>query len=318
MTRSARDWKQWMDGYDLETRRRMARYEGLTTRAARLDYKLLTLRYQFLPHYFSAVPSWRVKLRSMIGGPRTFPDFACVGPIKSGTSDLATYMFQHPCILPPLSKEVTARNPTDWLPYYPTVEEKARVAREHGKALSGHFNPALSSVPLMDNYHRVRPDAKIVLMLRNPTDRAYSHYKWDLLGGGKALGQSPYYRSFTACVDFALEFFPGVPFPSPSRFDLLETGIYVKAVGLWMKRFGRENVYVLRAEDFFADVASAVCGIHEFLGIPPRRPELHPIANQNPIKAPPFEEETRQKLLTFYRPWNEKLYALLDRDMKWE
>ena len=170
----------------------------------------------------------------------------------------------------------------------------------------------------MDGYHRVRPDAKIILMLRNPADRAYSHYKWDLLSGGKALGRTTYYRTFTACVDFALEFFPGVPFPSPSSFDLLETGIYVKAVGMWMSRFGRENVYILRAEDFFADVSSSVRAIHEFLGIPPRTPEVHPIVNQNPIKAPPFEKETRQKLLAFYRPWNEKLYDLLGRDMKWD
>jgi|HubBroStandDraft_6_1064221.scaffolds.fasta_scaffold466491_1 hypothetical protein len=317
MTRSARDMKRLMDAYDLDTRRRVARYEGLTTRAARLDYRLLTLKYQFLPHYFSAVPAWRLRLRSL-SGPRTFPDFACVGPIKAGTSDLATYMFQHPCILPPLAKEVTSRNPRDWLPYYPTVEEKERVAREHGKALSGHFNPALSSVPLMDGYHRVRPDGKVILMLRNPSDRAYSHYKWDLLAGGKALGRSPYYQTFTACVDFALAFFPGVPFPSPSAFDLLATGIYVKAVKMWMDRFGRENVHVLRAEDFFADVASSVCAIHVFLGLPPQEPELHPIVNQNPIKAPPFEKEARQKLQAFYRPWNEELYALLGRDMKWD
>ncbi len=316
MTTSARDWERLMEAYELETRRRVARYEGLTTRADRLRYAMLTLKYQFLPHYFSQVPSWRVRLRSL-EGPRTLPDFACVGPIKSGTSDLATYMFQHPSILAPLSKEVTSWNPSDWLPYYPTVKEKERVAKEHGKALCGHYNPALSSVPFMDGYHRVRPDAKIILMLRNPTDRAYSHYKWDLLAGGKGLARSPYYKTFTACVDAALSFFPGVPFPSPSRFDILPTGIYVHAVEMWMNRFGRENVHVLRAEDFFADVASTVCAIHTFLGLPPRPPEVHEIVNQNPIKAPPFEEEAREKLQAFYRPYNEKLYALLGRDMKW-
>src|SRR5579871_4765199 len=179
MAWDARDWKKLMAVYELETERRVARYEGLTTPADRLRYRVMDLRYQFLPHYFSHAPEWRVRLRGM-EGPRTLPDFACVGPIKSGTSDLATYMFQHPSILPPLAKEVTSRNPDDWLPYYPTVKEKERVAREHGKALSGHFNPALSSVPFMETFHRVRPDAKVILMLRNPTDRAYSHYKWQL------------------------------------------------------------------------------------------------------------------------------------------
>ena len=62
---------------------------------------------------------------------------------------------------------------------------------------------------------------------------------------------------------------------------------------------------------------AAVCGIHEFLGLTPIKPEIHQIANQNSIKAPPFDKEAREKLKAFYRPWNEKLYALLDRDMGW-
>src|SRR5690349_12384942 len=100
MTRRGHDWKRLMSAYQLENQMKLARYEGLTTFATRMNYKILTLKYQFLPHYFSSVPKWRLLLRSL-GGQRTLPDFACVGSIKCGTSDLATYLFQHPCILPP-------------------------------------------------------------------------------------------------------------------------------------------------------------------------------------------------------------------------
>ncbi|MEP7123611.1 MAG: sulfotransferase domain-containing protein [Byssovorax sp.] len=307
-----------MEAYALDDQRRTARYNGVTTLAERIEYKVSTLKYQFLPHYFHGVPGWRLWLRSL-GGPRTLPDFACVGAIKSGTSDLSTYLFQHPCILPPLSKEVTTGNTKEWLLYYPTVKEKEEAARRNGKALSGYFNPVMHSLTLIDAYHRAKPDAKIILMLRNPVDRAYSHYKWDLLIGGKKMLNHPYYKSFAGHVDMALDFFPAVPFPSAaSKFELLQTGIYVKAVELWMDRFGRQNVHVLRAEDFFKDVQGTLCKIHEFLGIPPIKPELHEVMNQNPLKAPPFEKETRAKLKAFYRPWNEQLYALLDRDMGWD
>src|SRR5262249_50668965 len=112
--------------------------------------------------------------------------------------------------------------------------------------------------------------------------------------------------------------FPATPLPSRCGFPFLQTGIYVKSVELWRDRFGRENVYILRAEDFFEDIASAVCGIHEFLEIPSLAPEIHEVVNRNPIPPPPMEEETRQKLVEFYRPWNEKLYTLIDRDMGWE
>ncbi|MFL5338844.1 MAG: sulfotransferase domain-containing protein [Gemmataceae bacterium] len=316
MTQNANNWKRLLECYKLDDRLRQVRHEGLTTLGARARYKLLRLKYQFLPHYFSRAPRWRVWLRSLTG-PRTLPDFACVGALKCGTSDLATYLFQHPCILPPLCKEVTARDTKMWLPYYPTVREKERVAREHGMALCGHFNPLLHGVTLMDAYYAARPDAKVILMLRNPIDRAYSHYKWSILLGGKGLRQNQYYKTFAACVTTSIELFPTVPFPSGSRFDVLQTGIYVKAVELWIRRFGRENVFVVRAEDFFEETALTVCKIHEFLGIPALAPELHEVVNKNPLSVPPMDEETRQTLQAFYHPWNDMLYRVLDRDMGW-
>jgi len=278
---------------------------------------MLTLRSQFLPHYFGGVPKWRLWLRSF-GGKRVLPDFACVGAIKSGTSDVSAYLFQHPCILPPLSKEIPTTNTDRWLPYYPTVREMEEVAKEHGKALTGYFLPMIHNVTLMDNYHAARPDAKIILVLRNPVDRAYSHYKWDLLLGGKRASTSQYYKTFADYVNFSLDLFPAMPVPSSSPIQLLQAGIYVKSVELWIERFGRENIHILRAEDFFENVATSVCGIHDFLGIPALKPELHAIVNQNPIKAPPADEVTRAKLYDFYRPWNEKLYAVIGRDMCWE
>ncbi len=317
MERDSHEWKRLMDAYTLEEELRNARYEGVKTLEERIKFRVSTLKYQLLPHYFSGVPSWRLKLRSL-SGPRTLPDFACVGPIKSGTSDLSTYMFQHPCIIAPLAKEVTSASHKEWLLYYPTVKEKERVAREHGKALCGYFTPAMHSLPLMDSFHEARPDGKVILLVRNPVDRAYSYYKWDLLIGGKRWLKHPDYKSFSGHIDMALDFFPAVKFPSrASNSELLQSGIYVKAVELWMERFGRENVCVVRAEDFFKDPAATVCDLHRFLGLEPIRPQIHEIANQNVIKAPPFEKETRAKLQAFYRPWNEKLYALLDRDLGW-
>lgn len=306
-----------MDAYTLEEQRRTARYEGVNTLEARLGYKLSSLKYQFLPHYFNNVPRWRLWLRSL-SGPRVLPDFACVGPVKGGSSDLSTYLLQHPCIMPPLAKEISQGDPKEWLAFYPTVKEKAQVEKEHGQALCGYFNPAMHSLRLIETYSRVKPRAKIIIMLRNPVERAYSHYKWDLLAVGKHWAKHPHYTTFAHHIDLALEYFPAARFPSrASPNDLLQTGIYVKSVDLWIQRFGRENVHILRAEDFFKDVRGTICELHRFLGIPAIEPQLHEIKNQNPIKAPPFDDETRAKLKEFYRPWNEKLYEVIGRDMNW-
>ena len=263
------------------------------------------------------MPRWRLRLRALAKD-RTLPDFACVGPIKSGTTDLSSYLFQHPCILPPLSKEIFSINPKEWPPYYPTDRERERITSLHGKALSGYFYPALHNSLLVDNYKAAKPDAKIVLVLRNPVDRAFSHYKWDMFTGNKGLTSRSYYSSFTTYIDQALKLFPAPNVHSACGWPILQTGIYANSVGLWIDRFGQDNCHVLRAEDFFADTASSVCGIHEFLGIPAIKPEIFPVVHENPITFPPMEDETRAKLMSFYEPWNQQLYQLLGRDMGWD
>nr|WP_296780762.1 sulfotransferase domain-containing protein [Rhodococcus sp. (in: high G+C Gram-positive bacteria)] len=274
------------------------------------------LRYQVLPHYWGNPPSWRLKYRSVVGA-RALPDFACLGAIKSGTSDLSTYLFQHPSIVPPLSKEIFSDVPRTWLPHYPTVKEMERVRAETGRASTGYFTPWMHRHPLMDNYRDACPDAKIILMLRNPVERAYSHYKWDLFLGGKAQAALPCYRSYADYVDMSLDQFPGMSYPSPSGFPLLQTGIYAKATAGWIDRFGVDRVHVVRAEDFFDDTVATVRSIHEFLELPPVTPVIHKAVNQNPLKAPPQDPDSRARLVEFYQPFNEELYTLLGRDLEW-
>lgn len=274
------------------------------------------LRYQALPHYWGNPPAWRLKYRS-VSGRRVLPDFACLGAIKSGTSDLSTYLFQHPSVVPPLSKEIFSDLPETWLPHYPTVDEMESVRTETGHATTGYFTPWMHHYPLMDNYRKSCPEAKIILMLRNPVERAYSHYKWDLFLGGRAQAEIPFYRSYADYVDLSLDLFPGMPYPSPSGFPVLQTGIYAKATAKWIEKFGTDRVLIVKAEDFFDDTIATVCAIHEFLGLPPKPPTMHKAVNQNPLQAPRQDPESRARLVEFYRPFNEELYEVIGRDLGW-
>ncbi|MCK9396384.1 MAG: hypothetical protein M0Q44_12435 [Methylobacter sp.] len=71
---------------------------------SKLQFVAKSLEYQFLPHYAGSPPSWRTFLRKF-NGKRTLPDFCVIGPIKSGTSDLAVNIMLHPNIMTPLAKE---------------------------------------------------------------------------------------------------------------------------------------------------------------------------------------------------------------------
>ncbi|WP_433670617.1 sulfotransferase domain-containing protein [Nocardia sp. CA-136227] len=309
-TEGFRVFEQWQ-----LQRYRNERHVQHPVRSLRLGWRYLTLS-----HYFGAVPPIRLWWRSRFGGPRALPDFTCVGALKSGTTDLAAYLMQHPSVVVPLTKEIGHGFPAAWGPYLPTEREKAAVAERTGRALVGHFDPLLHDVPLIDNLRESSPGAKVIIMLRDPVRRAYSHYKWDLfLSGENGLRSGRYGENFGEYVSLALGAFPGPPPPTMlPTMPMLAAGIYVNSVRRWLDTYGRENVHLVAAEDFFADVSRTVCGIHEFLGLPAVEPELHAeVVNRNPLEYPPAEAESLGRLREFYRPYNEELFELLGRDLGW-
>lgn len=278
--------------------------------------------YLTLPQYLGDrhVPAPR-RLARKFGGERVLPDFACIGAPKSGTTDIASYLSSgHPSLLLPLVKEPLSPFPEEWRDFYPTAREMADVKAKTGQARVGYFAPAMHDLLMADNYKDAVPDAKVVLLLRDPVDRAFSQYKWERLVGGRPELEARYAASYADYFGNALDYFP---IPAPGSYfnrhlTVLQMGIYVQAVEHWLKRFGKDNVLIVAAEDYFADIPAVVCQIQEFLGLDPIKPELHKVLNQNSRKFAGEDPETKQRLIDFYRPWNEQLYTLLDRDFGWQ
>lgn len=281
------------------------------------------IEYQFLPYYFGEVPEWRVKIRKLFPKERIVPDYVMTGPSKSGSSDLVSHLLTHPNIMTPLAKEIRLYANRDWRLYYPTVEEKHKLEeRIVGPARCGYLEPSLSRVEIADALHRVNPDCKIVITLRDPVARAYSFWKWELFMGGNWLRQSkttPFFHDFSQYVDRAIDLFPAVLMDSITGPQVLQTGMYYKAVEYWMKCFGEENVLVLDVGEYFQDRQPVFEKIQAFLDIPVIDiPEYGKKTNENPIKLPPAKPETKAMLAEFYRPYNQKLFDLIGKEFSWQ
>ncbi|MCE5292591.1 MAG: sulfotransferase domain-containing protein [Nocardiaceae bacterium] len=307
--------ERYTAGYDLVTKMRMLRFstEPAMVRAAKTA--MLYAKYQTLQHYWGYPPAWRLAVRKFPRSDRVMPDFACIGAIKSGTSDLATNLFAHPSIVPPFAKEIFTPVET-WLPYYPTADEMRQVEAATGAARTGYFTPAITHWWLPELFHEAKPDAKVIIMLRNPVSRAYSHFKWEMIYGGPKLIKHPVMTTYDTFVDTALAMFPD-PAPTACGFPVLHSGLYERHVRRWMNRFTSDQVLVVKAEDYFKRPAETLSQIHSFLELPPA--EYHPLPkqNENPIEAPPETAEARAKLAEFYAPHNAKLYDLIGRDLGW-
>nr|WP_269783521.1 sulfotransferase domain-containing protein [Marinibactrum halimedae] len=174
----------------------------------------------------------------------------------------------------------------------------------------------------MDTLHALNPDCKVIITLRDPVDRAYSYWKWEVFVGGKRLEQSSkgqHFRSFSDYIARALSLFPSIPMESVAGMPVLESGIYHKAVELWIERFGRDNVLVMDVADYFRERQPVLDKVQNFLELPVMEiPEYTKKANENPMKLPPPDPHTLAALAKFYQPYNQKLFELLGTKFSWQ
>lgn len=275
------------------------------------------VQYQFLHHYAGNPPVWRMLIRS-VNKNRPLPEFAVVGPIKSGSSDLATHLMLHPSVLVPLAKEIRSPEPRSWHVFYPTLRDRQQVEGKYGVAISGYFGPFMHWMRLIDRYHACQPGAKIIILLRDPVRRAFSHWKWDLYLGGHYIKDLDYYSSFEKYIDVALELFPNLEMDSICGFPLLESGIYYKAVERWINCFGRERILVIPMESYFKNRGEILSRIQKFLDLEVIELDydVKPI-NTNPLRVEPMGVEVTNKLREFYHPYNQKLSELLGENYNW-
>jgi hypothetical protein len=199
------------------------------------------------------------------------------------------------------------------------------------------------TVALMSS--QLGPRARLVALLRNPSDRFYSAYNMGFneelikqansarVGGRADVDPGRVtYEGFARSLDRMLHCAPGCPDEPHVVSMFFEYGLYAKHLRKFARHFGWERLLIERSEDFYEDSASAVVRVLRFasLGVPDdlvatlRRRSLSK-EKRNAGKlwggasyAGRLQPAERQKLQAWYEPHNRELYALIGRDMGWE
>ena len=193
------------------------------------------------------------------------PDFFLVGAAKSGTSSLYTYLVQHPDVFLPEVKEphffYNERSPG-----LPVLREKdlgSYLRLFEGVAGGVRAGEASTSYLYSANAAReikqLREDAKILAVLRNPVNRAYSQY-WNQVRDGQE------HLSFEAALDAEEErksqnWWHG--------FLYTETGHYAEQIARYMAAFGHENVQIHLFDDLHQDAREVCSKVFSFLEVDP-------------------------------------------------
>jgi hypothetical protein len=261
------------------------------------------------------------------------PNFVVIGAMRSGSTSLYKYLQAHPDVFMP-RKEI----------HFFDVRWDRGVAWYHnrfdgyaGQTAIGEATPTYLADPVaLDRMAETIPDARLVAVLRNPVDRAYSHYWME-----HARQRDP--RTFEAAIADELEGRPGAP---PS--DYLDRGRYAHQLEQVCERFPRSHVHVVLLDDLRDRPHETYAATCRFLGIddgfvPPRLGErvnrfvaFRSMRVRNMRRSlpstlrigrivgrlnaregayPPMAAETRATLLEHFDPDNEALAEWLGRDL---
>jgi hypothetical protein len=263
------------------------------------------------------VPSWA----------RSRPDFFIIGAQKGGTTSLYRYLEQHPAVMRARNKEINffgdhfANGFAWYLERFPTRWEMFRRQRELGcKVRTGEATPFYLLHPHAPRrVHAAYPKARIIVMLRNPVDRAFSHHAYHVKLGVESLSFEEAVAAEPERLEGELQrmladdSYPGYNY---KMFSYLERGLYAVQLERWFQYFDRSQVHVIRSEDFFSDPESCFVGVQQFLGLPQHKLESYRKFNPGRDTAG-LRPDTRTRLLEFFEPHNRRLEELLQREFAW-
>lgn len=240
--------------------------------------------------------------------------FIIPGCARCGSTSLYGYLKNHKDIISAKNKETNFfnyhyNNGLDWyLNQY--SDEKNKTFFEASINYIAH-----NEVP--KRIFDFNKNIKLIFMFRNPVKRCYSHY-YMIQRGNKTV------EDFDKEIGKIINKYSNVNFENPNVYKndyYFTRSVYYYQLKWWLKYFKKSQIYILKSEDLFTSPDFYYKDILNFLELPQDGLQEYKIYNPKSRSPhgtpPPLNKKTYKLLEEFYKPFNEKFYNLIERDMKW-
>ena len=246
---------------------------------------------------------------------RQLPDFLILGAQKAGTTALYAYLRWHPQITGPSFKEVSFFDR-----HYARGERWYRAhlpIRRSG--IVGEASPSYLFHPLApERVARMLPRARLIALLRNPVDRAFSHYQHEVALGREELSFEDALAREGDRMDGELDRMLRDPsyFSYPWwNYTYAARGRYAEQLERWFAVFPRDQLLVLFTDELAADTAGTYARVLDFLGVEARGLESYPRIFEREYGG--MEASTRATLEEEFTGPDRRLEELLELDLPW-
>ena len=248
---------------------------------------------------------------------RPLPDFLVLGAQKAGTTALYAYLRWHPGITGPSWKEVSFFDRHWWRGegWY-----RGQFPLRSGGQIVGEASPSYLFHPLAPERARTLvPDARLIALVRNPVDRAYSQYQHAV-----ALGREPLsFEDALAAEDERTRGEVDRLVADPRAFSrawwdhtYVARGRYAEQLERWLRVFPREQLLVVATEELGAAPGETYAASLGFLGAAPYTLAQYPRVFDRDYA--PMAPGTRAALAATFAEPNRRLEELLGRSFGWD
>lgn len=271
----------------------------------------------------------RVRRAAMAAWPgrHRLPGFLIIGTKRSGSTSLHRYLVRHPNIVEPGVAKGTRyfdlryeRGPAWYRRRFPPeIWMKAVERRRGGPVLTGEASAYYGYHPLaVPRAATDLPDVKMIVVVRDPVDRLWSQYNYEVSRGfedlslEEALAAEP---ERTAGHVERIQSEPGWVSFAHRHHSYLDRSRYASEVERAIEAVGRDRLMVVAAEDLFADPQATMDAVWAFLGL-----DSHDLGVVTAAKAntyDPIPAEVRDRLARVFADDNERLFDLLGRRLPW-
>ena len=286
--------------------------------------KLEKINYNIFSRKLKNISS---SLKQLTGRFRIMPDFIIIGAQKCGTTSLYHYLTLHPEIISAESKEIHFFNINymlglNWYKSkFPTLMQKyitKTISRKN--FLTGEASPYyINHVHTPKRIHKTISNVKIIAILRNPVDRAYSHFNFNIKQKLESLSFEDALKAEKGRLEGEKEKMMIDPHYNSNNYrnySYLNRGIYIDQIKTWMNLFPKEQFLILRTEDLESNPNTVLKQTFEFLNLPDFT--IQNTSHKNVGNYKEMNSDTRKWLIEYFKPHNEKLYKYLERDFQWD
>lgn len=235
--------------------------------------------------------------------------FVIAGTQKGGTTALASYLYEHPAIGMPAVKEVH---------FFDTEENFAGVDVDYAR-YHANFKPAVRGrllgdatpiymywEPAQQRIQRYNPAMKLVMLLRNPITRAYSHWNMERARGRDPL---PFEEAIRTEAERCREALP----LQHRQFSYVDRGRYSSQLERIWRFFPARQTLVLKSEELLLRPQDALARVTDFLGV-----SRFPPVQARSVHARPYEAPMSSEARNYLREGFASEIRRLERTFGWD